>query len=74
MAPYPPSAPLPYARVELDPVTQTGRYYDSAGRPLQIGKHGSNVQQQSSYQTVVGGDGNGPQDTRTDTQTDWVPD
>lgn len=74
MAPYPPSVPRPYARVELDADTQTGCYRDPSGRPLQAGKHGSNAEVQSPYETPIGGDGNGPQGTKTDTSTDWVSD
>ncbi|MUL41586.1 putative ATP-grasp-modified RiPP [Streptomonospora sp. PA3] len=74
MAPYPPSEPLPYAHAELDPHTQTGRYFDASGRPLEAGKHGTNVSQQTQSQTPVGGDGSGPGATRTDTTTDYVQD
>ncbi|WP_133739637.1 putative ATP-grasp-modified RiPP [Actinorugispora endophytica] len=74
MAPYPASAPRPYSRVELDPQSQTGRYFDPSGRPLEAGKHGTNAEVQSPYETPVGGDGEGPQGTQTDTSTDWVSD
>jgi putative ATP-grasp target RiPP len=36
MAPYPESGSLPYARVELDPQTQTGVWLDEAGLPVPV--------------------------------------
>ncbi|MFE4666672.1 putative ATP-grasp-modified RiPP [Streptomyces sp. NPDC056716] len=36
----PVSAP-PYARVELDPLTQLARYTDTAGQVVELGKHGT---------------------------------
>lgn len=74
MEPFPPTEPLRYDRVEVDPTTQTGRYLDPTGTPLEAGDHGTNKSQASPYQTAVGGDGNGPQGTRTDTNHDWVAD
>ncbi|MFW5421003.1 putative ATP-grasp-modified RiPP [Nocardiopsis sp. CNT-189] len=75
MAPYPPSAPLPYTRVEIDPLTQTARRFDRTGQPIQAGKHGSNVARPTHSETPMGGDGDGsPGGSRTDTTTDYVPD
>ncbi|MEV0300765.1 putative ATP-grasp-modified RiPP [Streptomyces prasinus] len=42
MAPYPALAPS-YARVELDPVTQTGRYFDAAGQAMEMPGHGTST-------------------------------
>ncbi|MEU8251041.1 putative ATP-grasp-modified RiPP [Nonomuraea sp. NPDC048916] len=38
---FDPSAPVDVPHVELDPVSQTGRYFDPAGRPIEAGRHGS---------------------------------
>ncbi|GGO74424.1 hypothetical protein GCM10012289_47040 [Nonomuraea cavernae] len=37
-----PSARVEVPRVELDPVTQTGRYFDPSGQPIEAGRHGTN--------------------------------
>ncbi|MEF9905543.1 putative ATP-grasp-modified RiPP [Streptomyces sp. P9-A2] len=63
-----PVGPPSYAAVTLDPVTQTARYTDAAGRPVEMGKHGT------SKTTVTapvsgGGDGNGPQSQKQDDST-----
>jgi putative ATP-grasp target RiPP len=40
-APFPQTADVAHDRVELDPVTQTSRYFDVSGRPIEAGKHGT---------------------------------
>lgn len=55
----------PYARIEIDPVTQKARYLDEAGAsidPLKAGKHGSI---QDTYKPVRTG-----KDGKTDTDTE----
>ncbi len=42
LRPYP-DAPAEYARVELDPATQTARYVDEAGQPVMMPKHGTST-------------------------------
>lgn len=48
-----------YAFMELDPDTQTTRYLDASGQPLEMGKHGTNKAQNTSNPTG-GGDGGDP--------------
>jgi putative ATP-grasp target RiPP len=57
LEPYRRTLPLPFARVELDPVTQTGRYFDASGEPVELGKHGTS--RLTSLPTATGGDGAG---------------
>lgn len=45
-----------YTRLELDPETQMTRYFDGAGQPLEMGKHGTNKATNKSESTS-GGDG-----------------
>jgi putative ATP-grasp target RiPP len=63
-------------RVHLDPVKQTGVYTDPVTlKPIEAGRHGSNVQQASptAPPTGDGNDGNAP-NGKPDSTTDWVPD
>jgi putative ATP-grasp target RiPP len=63
-----------YARVVLDPSTQMARYFDSVGRPVELGKHGTNKAKATASMSG-GGDGKGPApQTRDDTTTDYEPD
>ncbi|MEW1828402.1 putative ATP-grasp-modified RiPP [Streptomyces sp. NPDC088196] len=41
IAPYPPVEVPDYARVELDPATQTTRYFDASGAPTMSPGHGT---------------------------------
>ncbi|WP_327378589.1 putative ATP-grasp-modified RiPP [Streptomyces sp. NBC_01216] len=73
MAPYPAFAPG-YAKVELDPTTQTGRYFDHAGKPLMMPGHGTSSGTNPSTNTgnpsdgsSGGGSGGGDSDTGNDT-------
>ncbi|MFI8080223.1 putative ATP-grasp-modified RiPP [Kitasatospora sp. NPDC086009] len=73
MAPYPAHA-LRYDRVELDPVTQTGRYFDATGRVMEMPGHGTSTGTTPSTNTGNPSDGSGPggsgggdQDTGNDT-------
>ncbi|GAB2462523.1 putative ATP-grasp-modified RiPP [Streptomyces incanus] len=69
-----PAGPPPYATVTLDPVTQTAHYADAAGRPVEMGKHGTS-KTTSTASVSGGGDGNGPQpQTQDDSTTDYASD
>lgn len=48
MRPYPNTAPVEYAGVEIDPDTQTGIYRDPHGIPVAMPKHGSNTGRETS--------------------------
>ncbi|MFH8748211.1 putative ATP-grasp-modified RiPP [Streptomyces rimosus] len=72
MAPYPSFAPA-YARTELDPETQTARYFDAEGRPVLMPGHGTSTGTNPPTNTGNpsdgaggGGDGGGDQDTGND--------
>ncbi|MEU3945795.1 putative ATP-grasp-modified RiPP [Streptomyces sp. NPDC029526] len=69
-----PVGPPPYATVALDPVTQTARYTDAAGRPVEMGRHGTS-RTTGTASVSGGGDGNGPQpQTQDDSTTDYESD
>ncbi|MFF0446489.1 putative ATP-grasp-modified RiPP [Streptomyces sp. NPDC004609] len=78
LAPYPTSVQLPYTRVEIDPETQTARYFDVSGQRVEMGeggKHGTN--KATASQTATGADGGGsqpPAPADTDSLEDHVPD
>jgi putative ATP-grasp target RiPP len=38
LAPFAGPVGVPYARLELDPLTQLTRYFDAEGQPLEMGK------------------------------------
>lgn len=59
MAPYPALAPG-YARTELDPVTQTTRYFDAAGQSVEMPGHGTGTGTNPSTGTGNPSDGSGP--------------
>lgn len=59
MAPYPALA-LGYARTELDPVTQTTRYFDAAGQSVEMPGHGTGTGTNPSTGTGNPSDGSGP--------------
>ncbi|MFC5673589.1 putative ATP-grasp-modified RiPP [Streptomyces incanus] len=59
MAPYPAFAPS-YARVELDPATQTGRSFDAAGRVMEMPGHGTSTDTKPATNTGNPSDGSGP--------------
>ncbi|MFG1879557.1 putative ATP-grasp-modified RiPP [Sphaerisporangium sp. NPDC049003] len=66
--------PPSYARVTLDPSTQTARYFDPAGQPVEMGKHGTNKSTNTASMSG-GGDGKDPQpQTKDDNTTDYEPD
>lgn len=69
-----PLTPPVYERAEIDPVSQTTRYYDEGAVLVDFGRHGTNV---SSSTTSVsgGGDGSKPQpQTADDSNTDYSSD
>lgn len=69
-----PTGPSWYATADLDPATQTGRFYDSDGYLIEMGKHGTNVTK-GTPSVSGGGDGNGPQpQTQDDNTTDYDSD
>jgi putative ATP-grasp target RiPP len=62
----------PYAAVTLDPATQTARYFDPAGQPMEMGKHGTS-RRAASFSG--GGDGQNPQpQSQDDNTTDFESD
>ncbi|ADI10702.1 hypothetical protein SBI_07582 [Streptomyces bingchenggensis BCW-1] len=72
MAPYPAFAPG-YARTELDPVTQTARYFDAHGQVMEMPGHGTSTGTNPPTNTGnpsdgagPGGSGGGDQDTGND--------
>ncbi|GAA1005650.1 putative ATP-grasp-modified RiPP [Streptomyces sp. LB8] len=68
MAPYPTTAP-DYARVELDPDTQTAVFFDKDGQVMEMGKH--NTSTGTSPATGTSPDGNGTtQDSDTGSDSD----
>lgn len=69
-----PIAPPAWARVELDPATQTARYTDPAGQPVQMGGHGTS--KTTGTASMSGGsDGKNPQpQTQDDNTTDYESD
>ncbi|MEW2612081.1 putative ATP-grasp-modified RiPP [Streptomyces sp. NPDC047880] len=66
MRPYPTMAPA--ARAQLDPITQTGVFYDGAGQVLEMGKH--NTSTGTSPATGTSPDGSGQGSTDTDSGSD----
>ncbi|MET7904062.1 putative ATP-grasp-modified RiPP [Streptomyces sp. NPDC005355] len=69
-----PVGPPSYATVTLDPTTQTARYTDTAGRPVEMGKHGTS-RTTSTASMSGGGDGQNPQpQTQEDHTTDYESD
>ncbi len=69
-----PLGPLPYATVELDPVTQTGCFRDAGGQVVEMGKHGTN-KTKGTGTLSGGGDGDKPQpQTQDDNTTDYESD
>ncbi|MEU1452023.1 putative ATP-grasp-modified RiPP [Streptomyces avermitilis] len=69
-----PVGPPSYATVTLDPVTQTARYTDTAGQPVELGKHGTSKTTGTASMSG-GGDGQKPQpQTQDDNTTDYESD
>ncbi|MDQ0775460.1 putative ATP-grasp target RiPP [Streptomyces aurantiacus] len=69
-----PVGPPSYAEVTLDPATQTARYTDTAGRPVEMGKHGTSKTTGTASMSG-GGDGQNPQpQTQDDNTTDYESD
>ncbi|MEE1931298.1 putative ATP-grasp-modified RiPP [Streptomyces sp. TRM 70351] len=63
-----------YARVVLDPGTQTARYTDAAGQVVEMGKHGTS-RTTGTASVSGGGDGQDPQaQTQDDHTTDYESD
>ncbi|WP_242882548.1 putative ATP-grasp-modified RiPP [Actinomadura litoris] len=75
LAPFTGPAGTGYARLELDPNTQTTRYLDQDGQPIEAGKHGTSKSQHTSNPTS-GGDGGGKKPPEADDAnvTDYVQD
>lgn len=72
MAPYPTMAPT-YARAEIDPATQTARYFDADGQIIEMPGHGTSTGTNPATNTgnpsdgsTPGGNGGGDQDTGND--------
>ncbi len=67
----PDTVQLGYTSVDIDPATQTARYWDAHGmlvEPIEAGKHGSI--RNTSKATATGGDGSG-RNPRTDNDTHY---
>jgi putative ATP-grasp target RiPP len=63
-----------YAAVTLDPPSQTARYTDTAGRLVEMGKHGTSKTTGTASMSG-GGDGQNPQpQTQDDNTTDYESD
>ncbi|MGW1276145.1 putative ATP-grasp-modified RiPP [Streptomyces tsukubensis] len=63
-----------YAVVTLDPGTQTARYADETGRPVEMGKHGTS-KTKNTASVSGGGDGSTPaQQKQDDNHTDYESD
>lgn len=75
LALYPNTVELLFSRTELDAATQTTRYFDSFGQPVELGGHGTS--NSTSTSTATGADGGGAQppapadsDSYSDTSSD----
>ncbi|MEU1203525.1 putative ATP-grasp-modified RiPP [Streptomyces sp. NPDC005813] len=69
MAPYPTMAPS-YAHAELDPATQTTRFFDASGKVMQVPGHGTSTGTQPSTGTSPDGQGQGTTDSDTGSDSD----
>jgi putative ATP-grasp target RiPP len=69
-----PVGPPSYADVALDGPTQTARYTDASGQPVEMGKHGTSKTKGTASKSG-GGDGNAPQpQVQDDNHTDYESD
>lgn len=69
-----PVGPPSYVAVTLDPLSQTARYTDAVGRPVEMGKHGTS-RTTGTASMSGGGDGQNPQSqTQDDNTTDYESD
>ncbi len=69
-----PVGPPSYQTVTLDASTQTAHYTDTAGRPVEMGKHGTSKTTGTASMSG-GGDGQNPQpQTQDDNTTDYESD
>ncbi|MEU3035900.1 putative ATP-grasp-modified RiPP [Streptomyces griseoaurantiacus] len=69
-----PVGPSAYTTVMLDEGTQTARYTDAEGRPIEMGKHGTS-RTKGTASVSGGGDGQSPQpQTQDDNTTDYESD
>ncbi|MFB7271783.1 putative ATP-grasp-modified RiPP [Streptomyces sp. NPDC056244] len=59
MAPYPAMAPG-YARAEIDPTSQTARYFDRDGQGMEMPAHGTSTGTNPATNTGNPSDGSGP--------------
>ncbi|MEU0519599.1 putative ATP-grasp-modified RiPP [Streptosporangium sp. NPDC006007] len=73
LAPFQGLVGIGYADLELDPETQTTLYFDEAGQPIEMGKHGTN-QAVTSSKATGGGDGTTPTPPDDVAITEYVPD
>lgn len=73
VVPFDPAAAVTVPYVELDPETQTGRYFDPSGQPIKAGKHGTNKQTVDNTKTSSR-DGQNPQSPDTDSIIDYADD
>ncbi|WP_051778797.1 putative ATP-grasp-modified RiPP [Streptomyces sp. NRRL S-241] len=58
LALYPSITAVPYVRTEIDPDTQTTRYFDANGNRVEMGGHGTGTS--TANQTSTSSDGGGP--------------
>lgn len=68
MTAFPHPIQVGHARVELDPDTQTGRYFDPSGQPIEAGRHGTGTD--TSPATGTNLDGRQDSDTGQDGDQD----
>ncbi|MFI0259009.1 putative ATP-grasp-modified RiPP [Streptomyces sp. NPDC017056] len=57
LAPYPNTTQLPYSSVDINPASQTSRYFTVDGLRLDMPKHGTGTD--TAPQTQTGADGGG---------------
>lgn len=69
VTPLDPSTYIDMPHAELDPETQTGRYFDPMGQPIEAGKHGTNKPTNRPTKTS-GSDGDKPS-SDDDNTTDY---
>ncbi|WP_030897930.1 putative ATP-grasp-modified RiPP [Streptomyces sp. NRRL F-5126] len=64
---YPPADAPQHTRVELDPETQTSRYFNASGAPVMAPGHGTSSGTNPPTGTSPDGHGGGDTDTGNDT-------
>lgn len=60
LALYPSITEVPYVRTEIDPDTQTTRYFDANGNRVEMGGHGTGTATANQTSTTSDGGGSNP--------------